>query len=48
MLLRAYGAELILTPGQDGMAGAIRKAEEMAATDPRVFHSAAVQEPGQS
>jgi cysteine synthase len=37
MLLRAYGAELILTPGSDGMAGAIHKAEEMAASDPRYF-----------
>jgi len=37
MLLRAYGAELILTPGSDGMAGAIRKAEEMAASDPKYF-----------
>jgi cysteine synthase A len=37
MLLRAYGAELILTPGPDGMAGAIRKAEEMAASDPKYF-----------
>jgi len=34
MLLRAYGAELILTPGPDGMGGAIRKAEELAASDP--------------
>ena len=34
-LLRAYGAELILTPGSDGMGGAIRKAEELAASDPR-------------
>jgi cysteine synthase len=37
MLLRAFGAELILTPGLDGMAGAIRKAEEMAASDPNYF-----------
>lgn len=37
MLLRAYGAELILTPGSEGMPGAIRKAEEIAAADPRYF-----------
>jgi cysteine synthase A len=37
LLLMAYGAELVLTPGPEGMAGAIRKAEEMAAADPRVF-----------
>lgn len=37
MLLRAYGADLVLTPGSEGMAGAIRKAEEMAAADPRYF-----------
>ncbi|MBU8881393.1 cysteine synthase A [Bacillus sp. FJAT-29790] len=29
-LLRAYGADLVLTPGPDGMGGAIRKAEELA------------------
>jgi len=37
VLLRAYGAELVLTPGPEGMAGAIRKAEEMAEADPRYF-----------
>ena len=37
MLLRAYGAELILTPGPEGMGGAIRKAEEMAAAEPEKY-----------
>lgn len=37
LLLKAYGAELILTPGPEGMPGAIRKAQELAATDPRYF-----------
>ena len=37
ILLRAFGADLILTPGPEGMAGAIAKAEEMAKTDQRYF-----------
>ncbi len=37
MLLRAYGAELILTPGPEGMGGAIAKAAELAASDPKYF-----------
>jgi cysteine synthase len=37
MLLKAYGADLILTPGPEGMGGAIKKAEELAATDPHYF-----------
>ena len=37
MLLRAYGAELVLTPGAERMPGSIKKAEEMAAADSRYF-----------
>jgi cysteine synthase len=36
-LLKAYGAELVLTPGPDGMGGAIKKAEELAAATPNSF-----------
>ena len=36
-LLKAYGAELVLTPGSEGMKGAIRVATEMAAADARYF-----------
>jgi cysteine synthase A len=37
MLLRAYGAELVLTPGPEGMVGAIRRAEQIVAEDPNCF-----------
>jgi len=37
ILLRAFGAELILTPGPDGMAGAIAKAQELVNSDPKYF-----------
>lgn len=36
-LLRAYGAELVLTPGSEGMGGAIRKAEELARENASYF-----------
>ena len=37
VLMSAYGAELVLTPGAEGMKGAIDKAEELAATLPGSF-----------
>lgn len=36
-LLRMLGAEVVLTPGHEGMSGAVRKAEELVATDRRYF-----------
>ncbi|CAE6440416.1 cysteine synthase A [Paenibacillus sp. GCM10023250] len=36
-LLRAYGAELVLTPGAEGMNGAVRRAEELQAENPSYF-----------
>jgi cysteine synthase A len=41
ILLRAYGAQLILTPGPDGMAGAIAEAEKLAKSDPKYFKNPA-------
>ena len=36
-LMKAFGAELVLTPGAEGMSGAIKKAEELAAEIPGSF-----------
>ena len=36
-IIRAFGAELILTPDRESIAGAVRRVNEMAAADPRVF-----------
>ncbi|MCI0595510.1 MAG: pyridoxal-phosphate dependent enzyme, partial [candidate division Zixibacteria bacterium] len=36
-LLKRFGAELVLTPGTEGMKGAIKKAEEIAAANPGSF-----------
>jgi cysteine synthase A len=36
-LLAVFGAELVLTPGSEGMPGAVRKAEEIVASHPRAF-----------
>ena len=36
-IMKAYGAKIVLTPGQEGMAGSIRKAEELAKEIPGSF-----------
>jgi cysteine synthase A len=36
-LIRALGAELILTPDKESIPGAVKRAQQMAAEDPRVF-----------
>ena len=47
-LLQALGADLILTPGKEGMPGAIRRAEELVRAEQELLHAPAIQEPGQS
>ena len=37
MLLRAYGAEVILTPGSEGMNGAIKRAQDLVDSDPKKY-----------
>lgn len=37
LLLKGFGAEIVLTPGIEGMAGAIKKAEEIVANSPNAF-----------
>lgn len=37
-LLKALGAEIVLTPGTEGMKGAVSKAEQIAANDPRLYY----------
>ncbi len=44
-LLKAYGAELVLTPGAEGMRGAIARAEEIAATTEGAFMARQFQNP---
>ena len=46
-LLSILGAELVLTPGAEGMTGAVKKAEELVQNTPSAIHPAAVQESGQ-
>jgi cysteine synthase A len=44
-LLAAFGAEIILTPGAEGMSGAVRKAEELAKSNKRYFMPQQFQNP---
>src|SRR5512136_3211227 len=36
-IIRALGAELVLTPDKEGIAGAVKRVRDMAAADPRIF-----------
>ena len=47
-MLAAYGAELVMTPGDEATDGAIRRVQEIVAADPRkIFLSRSVQQPGE-
>jgi cysteine synthase A len=48
LLLKAYGAEIVLTPGTKGMAGAIEKAEELAASIEGSFLAGQFENPSNS
>jgi len=45
MLLKAFGADLLLSPGSEGMAGAIKKAEELVAENPNYYMPQQFQNP---
>src|SRR5262249_60128968 len=45
MIMRALGAEVIRTPEAEGMDGAIRRAKELAASDPKAFMAAQFENP---
>ena len=45
MIMRALGAEVIRTPDAEGMAGAIRRAKELAASDPTAYMAAQFENP---
>lgn len=47
-LFAAYGAQLVLTPGAQGMQGAIQKAEELAAQTPGSFGARSICQPAKS
>ena len=47
-LLAMLGAKLMLTPGAEGMKGAIARAEQLAQRNPQLLDSAAIRQPGQS